>query len=216
MTETAHQGRATPLLSAKSLACRRGDRLLFSDLDVTLLPGELLQVMGPNGCGKTSLLRILCGLRAPDTGAVLWRGQDIAEQREDFQQELALVGHRPGIKDDLTPAENLRVSGALGGASTGMSIEDALRRVGLLAHTFDPCGQLSSGQRRRTALARLLLTPASLWVLDEPLTGLDRQGQSLVESLMYEQAERGGACVFTTHQTLPGGAGRLRVLELSR
>lgn len=216
MTEAVHRGRAMPLLSAQALACRRGDRLLFHELDVSLSEGELLQVTGPNGSGKTTLLRILCGLRAPDTGAVFWRGQDIAEHPEAFRRETALVGHRPGIKSDLTPLENLHVAGALTAARTDVSDEEALERVGLLAHIFDLCGQLSSGQRRRTALARLLLTPARIWVLDEPLTGLDRQGQSLVEELMYEHADKGGACVFTTHQPLPGGSGRLRLLELSR
>lgn len=213
---TADRERQEPLLTAQGLSCRRGDRLLFDELEFDLYPGELLQVTGPNGCGKTTLLRILCGLRQPDSGKVCWRGEDIAEHDETFQQELSLVGHRPGIKDDLTPAENLRVAGALGAQSTGVEIEAALSRVGLLVHAFDACGQLSSGQRRRTGLARLLLTPTRLWVLDEPLTGLDVQGQALVESLLVEHAEQGGACVFTTHQPLPGGAGRLRALELSR
>lgn len=216
MTEMVHRGRAMPLLSAQTLSCRRGDRLLFRELDVSLSRGELLQVTGPNGSGKTTLLRILCGLRAPDTGAVFWNGQDIVDHPESFRREMALVGHRPGIKNDLTPAENLRVAGALTAVTTSVSVEDALRRVGLLAHAYDLCGQLSSGQRRRTALARLLLTYARVWVLDEPLTGLDRQGQTLVEALMYEHADNGGACVFTTHQPLPGGSGRLRLLELSR
>ncbi len=213
---TADRERQEPLLTAQGLSCRRSDRLLFDDLDFELYPGELLQVTGPNGCGKTTLLRIICGLRMPDTGIVCWQGQDIAEHRETFLESLSLVGHRPGIKDDLTPAENLGVAGALGARSTGVGVEEALRKVGLLRHTFDACGQLSSGQRRRTGLARLLLSPTRLWVLDEPLTGLDVQGQTLVESLMVEHAEQGGACVFTTHQPLPGGAGRLRSLELSR
>lgn len=203
------------MLCAETLTCRRGDHLLFDGLSFDLDAGSLLQVCGPNGCGKTTLLRILCGLRAPDSGRVRWRGRDIHKFREAYQGDLALVGHRPGINDHLSPQENLEVACALAGRTRGMTVLQALDQVGLRRQAFQPCGRLSSGQRRRTALARLLLQQATVWVLDEPLTGLDSAGQALIEGLMLRHIDAGGACLFTTHQPLTGLDGRVRRLDLA-
>ncbi|MBZ0069382.1 MAG: cytochrome c biogenesis heme-transporting ATPase CcmA [Thiobacillus sp.] len=191
------------MLSIHDLACERGERLLFRNLDFELATGEALLVRGGNGRGKTSLLRILCGLSMPAAGAVRWRGEPIGKVHEQYGREMAYIGHANGIKDDLTPLENLRLAAALGGRdldnATAMA---ALERVGLSRCLDFPSRVLSFGQRRRVALAGLMTAGALLWILDEPLTGLDVQGVAMVEQMIRDHVVAGGLVIMTTHQPL--------------
>lgn len=191
------------MLSAHGLACERGERLLFRDLDFELGTGEALLVRGGNGRGKTSLLRILCGLSAPAAGEVRWRGEAIGRAREQYGREMAYVGHANGIKDDLTPLENLRLAAALNGRALGEdAAQAALARVGLARCVDLPARVLSFGQRRRVALAGLATAGARLWILDEPLTGLDVDGVAMVEAMIGDHVRAGGLAIMTTHQPL--------------
>lgn len=201
-------------LEAQKLSCRRGERLLFHNLDLSVENGSLLQVVGPNGCGKTTLLRLLCGLRRPDTGEVLWNGGSLARLNADFRMQLAYVGHRAGVKDELTPIENLEAAAVLSAGAREQTLE-ALKALGLAHVALQPSASLSAGQRRRVALARLLVSPARLWILDEPLTGLDASGQALTARLLVEHAQRGGLAIFTSHQAFGLEHENLRSLELA-
>ena len=178
----------------------RDDRLLFRGLSVELGVGEVLQIEGANGSGKTSLLRILCGLRQADEGRVMWQGEDISSSREDYYANMVYIGHLTCIKADLTVLENIRVLLDTRSQSVPLAlIEDVLDKVGLAGFDDVPGKALSSGQKRRVLLAFLLLTKAQLWILDEPLTALDVQGVELVESMIVEHRESGGSVIFTTH-----------------
>lgn len=191
------------MLSARELACERGERLLFRNLGFDLQEGEALLVRGGNGHGKTSLLRILCGLSRPAAGEVRWRGQPIAGEHEQYCREMAYVGHVNGIKDDLTPVENLRLAAALDGRDLSQAAAvAALERLGLSRCLDFPARVLSFGQRRRVALAGLMTAGALLWILDEPLTGLDVHGVAMVETLIRDHVLAGGMAVMTTHQPL--------------
>lgn len=201
-------------LEGQKLSCRRGERLLFHDLDLRINEGSLLQIVGPNGCGKTTLLRLLCGLRRPDSGDVLWNGGSLVRLNADFRMQLAYVGHRAGVKDELTPMENLEAAATLSAGAREQTLE-ALKALGLAHAALQPSASLSAGQRRRVALARLLLSPARLWILDEPLTGLDAAGQALTARLLLEHARRGGLAVFTSHQAIGLQHENLYSLELA-
>jgi heme exporter protein A len=191
------------MLCAHELACERGERRLFDHLGFELDAGEALLVRGGNGRGKTSLLRILCGLTQPAGGEVRWRGESIAREHELYCKEMAYVGHANGIKDDLTPLENLSLAAALDGRTLEpAAAEAALHRVGLARCMDLPARVLSFGQRRRVALSALLLADARLWILDEPLTGLDVHAVALMEGLIRDHLVAGGLCVATTHQAL--------------
>jgi heme exporter protein A len=192
------------MLDAAGLRCVRGERTLFSGLDLTLRGGELLRIAGANGSGKTSLLRMLCGLLAPVEGSVRWQGDDIRRLREAFWSQLVYVGHANAIKDDLTAAENLAISCALHGQGvTAGQLRAALERLGVAASEREPARALSQGQRRRVALARLALSPqAPLWILDEPFTALDAGAVAIVRELIAEHVARGAAVAYTTHVEL--------------
>jgi len=188
------------LLCSESLECIRDDRRLFSALSFELGAGEVLQIEGANGSGKTSLLRILCGLRQADAGQVLWRGEPLVKSRESYYAEMVYIGHLPCIKADLTVLENIRaLLDTRTRSMTDSEIEAALQRVGLAGYEDVPGKALSSGQRRRILLAFLLLADARLWILDEPLTALDVQGVALMESMILQHRDAGGSVIFTTH-----------------
>ena len=189
-----------PMFEAQSLECVRDDRLLFSDLSFGLAEAEVLQIEGSNGCGKTSLLRIICGLRLAEEGKVLWRGESISSNREDYYANMVYIGHLPCIKAELTVSENVR--SLLDTRSLTVSntvLEAALAKVGLASYEDVTGKALSSGQRRRILLAFVALSQAKLWILDEPLTALDVQGVALMESMILEHREAGGSVIFTTH-----------------
>lgn len=189
-------------LEARGLECIKGERLLFRGLELSLAGGRLLQVEGANGSGKTSLLRILAGLARPTAGQVLWNGLDIDEHRAHYHARMLYLGHLNGIKSELTAEENLRFALRLSRRPSGLSVDEALERVGLYEQAELPARVLSMGQRRRVALARLLLVKAPLWILDEPLNGLDRQGTALVAELLAEHVARGGMAIVSTHLPL--------------
>jgi len=193
-------------LEVHEIECIKADRVLFSGVSFVLRGGELLRVEGANGSGKTSLLRILCGLSRPSRGRVMWGGADVCRQARSIHADLALVTHQPGVKGALTAEENLNVAQQLSGAPRGLPINEALAQVGLRDFEDIPCHYLSEGQRRRVALARLLVNRARLWVLDEPLTALDVEGVKMVEGLLARQLASGGMVVMTTHQSVNIGS----------
>ena len=198
------------MLEARDLECRRGGRPLFGGLSLTLNPGELLRVAGANGSGKTSLLRILCGLLTPEAGEVRWKGTAIRALREEYARELVYLGHAPAVKDDLTAAENLKYACVFAGLSS-TEIGSSIERFGVPADV--PIKKLSQGQKRRAALARLALSQqVPLWLLDEPFAALDAAAAGLVEELVRAHAGAGGAVIFTTHQDTRVAA--TRVIEL--
>ncbi|MDH3288541.1 MAG: cytochrome c biogenesis heme-transporting ATPase CcmA [Betaproteobacteria bacterium] len=192
------------MLEAVDLRCVRGEYTLFSGLDFRLRGGELLRIAGANGSGKTSLLRILCGLLAPAHGSVRWRGEDIRRLREEFWGRLVYIGHANAIKDDLTAAENLSIACALGGHKVAAApLRAALDQLGIAGSEHRPARVLSQGQRRRVALARLALSGQSpLWILDEPFTALDADAVDIVQALLAGHVARGAAVVYTTHVEL--------------
>jgi heme exporter protein A len=191
----------TPSLEAIDLHCVRGERSLFSALSFTVRGGELLRIGGPNGSGKTSLLRIACALLEPTRGEVRWAGENVRRLQEEFWRQLVYIGHANAIKDDLTSAENLRVACALAGIRVEPArIGAALARLGLAGCENLPARVLSQGQRRRTALARLALSDGMpLWILDEPFAALDAAAVEYVQNLIAEHLSRGAAVVLTTH-----------------
>jgi heme exporter protein A len=204
------------MLEVSDLACARGDHRLFSGLSFTLSSGELMQVQGENGKGKTSLLRTLCGFLQPEAGSIRWGGVEVDELGDEFFANLLYLGHHNAIKDELSALENLQISAGLAGAELDdKQAMAALRRLGLKGREHLPVRVLSQGQRRRVALARMLVSQAPLWILDEPLTALDVGAVALIEALLGEHLARGGMVIFTTHQPLrvEGVTTRALVLE---
>ena len=186
-------------LQGIGLSCVRDDRMLFEELNFELASGQVLLLEGQNGSGKTSLLRILCGLREPDAGEVFWSGDAI--NGSQYYQDMAYVGHQDGVKKELTVLENLKVSLALGQCGR-YSIPQALAKVHLSDYDDVLVQALSAGQKRRLSLARLLVTHNILWILDEPFTSLDKQGIALIETLMSEHCASGGMIVLTSHHDI--------------
>ena len=186
-------------LSVSDLSCRRDERDLFAGVNFSLRPGQALLLEGGNGCGKTSLLRILCGFREADAGSIVWDGQPAPNV--DYLAQMAYVGHADGSKKELTVLENLRFALALA-APGAYSIEQALDTVQLAGFDDNLVQTLSAGQKRRLSLARLLITAKRLWILDEPFTALDRRGVALIESLMAAHTQQGGMIILTSHQDL--------------
>ena len=196
------------MLSANHLACSRGERLLFSNLSLSVGAGTWLQVTGANGAGKTTLLRTLVGLSAPDRGDIFWNGAPTRGQADDYRRALLYLGHQAAVKDELTPVENLRLALALDGiAIAPAQAEAALQRMGLRGRGSLPTRFLSAGQKRRVLLARLLVRPAALWVLDEPFAALDTGAVDLVGELIGAHLAQGGMAIVTSHQPVPLPAG---------
>ncbi len=201
-------------LEIVELACVRGDHLVFDGLTFTVPPGGIVQLVGANGSGKTSLLRILSGLASPYSGKVRWRGVDIHQHLHTWHQNISVTGHLAGVSFALTARENLEIALALVGNAPRGGIDDALSAVGLAERIDMPAGRLSAGQRQRLALARLALSSAPVWLLDEPLTALDHDGKRLVEQLLDTHTRRGGLAVLATHQSLDPRHLNLRSVEL--
>ncbi len=199
MTESVTEA-AIPLLELHNLGCERDERLLFSGLDVQLFPGDVVQIGGPNGAGKTTLLRALAGISTDFHGQIRYAGQELPGAAWEFAGDSLYLGHLPGIKKALTPAENLEWYKAQSGAA--ISVNDALAAVGLYGYEDTPCYQLSAGQLRRVALARLHLSRARIWILDEPFTAIDKLGVSQLETLIAQQSAKGGVVILTSHQDL--------------
>lgn len=209
-----HFTRAT-MLEATNVGCVRGERRLFSNVNFSVLPGVFLQLTGPNGSGKTSLLRIICGLMAPEEGVISWDGADIRSLGEEYFAEISYVGHRNGIKEELSSLENLRIASGLSGEHLGKQEGlYALQKMGLERREHLPARFLSEGQRRRSALARLLTCKTRLWLLDEVLTSLDKTATKVVTRLLDDHLDKGGMAIVATHQELNVTAGSFQRLEL--
>ncbi|HVC29071.1 MAG TPA: cytochrome c biogenesis heme-transporting ATPase CcmA [Gammaproteobacteria bacterium] len=190
------------VLSVDNLSVWRGERCLCRELNFRVVTGEALQVQGHNGAGKTTLIRVLTGLGRADEGEVRWRGEPLRRNDAEYRASLAYLGHSNGVKLGLSPRENLAAASALLATPIANNVDATLERVGLRAHADMPCGMLSMGQRRRTALARLLLANVRLWFLDEPLASLDVAGVTLLIDMLKTHLSGGGIVVFATHQVM--------------
>lgn len=203
----------TQKLEAHDLTLFRGERCLIEGLSFALDSGEMLLLEGANGSGKTSLLRALAGLLALDEGDIRWDGASVASDRQGFRHEFAWLGHRTGLKLDLTPVENLRFDTTLRPRNT-REFGEVFERLGITRLANLPVRLLSAGQQRRVALARLLLADVPLWLVDEPFTNLDREGRQLVVDLVSEHLEGSGMCVMAAHQDVDV-RGTIRTVRLS-
>ena len=204
-------------LKAQQLACTRGERALFDALDLEVCRGDALRVAGNNGAGKTSLLRILCGLASASHGTVFWDGVNISHMREEYNRQLTYLGHLSGIKDDLTACENVLLSARLSGNRIDRKAASlALENIGLGAQVNLASRVLSQGQKKRVALARLPFCSATpLWILDEPLVALDHEAVLLVTQTMNQHLANAGMLVYTTHQEVGLAAQRNLTINLS-
>ena len=203
------------MLEVIDLECTRGDRRLFTGVEFSLEQGELLHLYGHNGSGKTTLMRTVCGLIAPTGGRVLWQGGNIRKLRDEFSKDLVYLGHKNGIKDDLTGVENLIVACKLDGIRLQRKEAwDALERMGLRGHEDLPAKLLSQGQHKRVALARLLTSRSPLWVLDEPFTALDVAAVELLQAVIRDHVDKGGMVILTTHQEVALTSGKVKKLKL--
>lgn len=197
---------AETLLTVKNLCAERDGRVLYAGLDFKVDTGQIIQVTGANGAGKTTLLRMLCGLLPITVGEISWCGKPADGQRFEFSRNVLFLGHAPGFKAGLSPRENLQWYFALRQNITASDIDNALAKVGLRGYEDTVCFQLSAGQQRRVALARLLVSGARLWVLDEPFTAIDSQGVGELEAIISHHADSGGSVILTSHQDLSANA----------
>lgn len=202
------------MLEIRNVTCIRDERVLFEQLSFTISGGELIQIEGQNGAGKTTLLRIIAGLGYADEGDIYWNGESIKKNREEFHSDLLFLGHHTGVKRELTAFENLAFYQSMHSNYNEEAIWDALARVGLAGREDVAAGQLSAGQQRRVALARLWLSKQKLWVLDEPLTAIDKQGVKVLEQLFMSHAKQGGIVLLTTHQDLFTDSNELKKIRL--
>ncbi|MBO9481142.1 cytochrome c biogenesis heme-transporting ATPase CcmA [Salinisphaera sp. G21_0] len=203
------------MLNVVQLSCERDDRLLFSNLSFQLGSGEILQIEGRNGAGKTSLLRIIAGFSSSLSGDIFWNDQPLSTVYADFRLDCFFLGHKPGLKLDLTPLENLVWRARLSNTIINREVLlAALDRVQLAGYEDIPCSHLSAGQLRRVAFAGLIASPARLWILDEPFTAIDIEGVSWLERLFDEHTHQGGMVLVTSHQPLNDRQGKLRKLNV--
>jgi len=202
------------LLETRELTCVKDDRVLFDQLNITLNDGQILLVEGQNGSGKTSLLRILTGLNLPESGDVLWQGSPISEVGSEYYEQVNYVGHHDGIKRDLTCLENLRLVQAMG-KPMPIELDDALEKVNLLRFGDNFVATLSAGQKRRLALARLVVTEARLWIMDEPFTSLDKASMAMFQRMFEQHLEQGGVIVMTSHHDIEMPDSDVQRLNLS-
>jgi heme exporter protein A len=205
---------ATNGLSVDKIHVWRGDRHVLQGVSTQVRPGELLHVSGPNGTGKTTLLRVVSGLLRPEQGSVTWGGQSIVSHRTDYQAALAYAAHEPALKGDLTALENLRFSVGLKRRSSAAELHGALERTGVSACADLPARVLSAGQRRRVSLARVVAMQASVWLLDEPYANLDAAGSELVSGLLQAHVAAGGLALVVAHRELTLAC-NVRRLELN-
>ncbi len=203
------------MLEVSKLTAIRDDRVLFENLSFSLQLGDLVQIEGRNGTGKTTLMRIVAGLGDKEEGDIKWNGEKIESNREDYHQSLLFLGHQTGVKRDLTAFENLKFYQSIHAPNTSTEqIFSALTQVGLAGREDVPVAQLSAGQQRRVALARLWLSQQPLWILDEPLTAIDKQGVKVLEDLFLNHAEQGGIVLLTTHQDMFSDNPKLKKIKL--
>jgi heme exporter protein A len=193
---------ASPLLELHNLACERDERFLFSQLSASFYAGQVVQILGPNGSGKTTLLRILACVSQDFQGDIRWQGQDRANVRWEYANDLLYLGHSPGIKKSLTPLENLRWYAAVQGGVADEELIEALAQVKLAGYEDTPCYRLSAGQLRRVALARLVFSRVKVWILDEPFTALDKSGVAQLEARLAAHTQAGGLVLVTSHQDI--------------
>ena len=204
------------MLEAVSLVCVRGDRRLFSGLNFAIQPSEYIELRGPNGSGKTSLLRIICGLAMPVEGEIRWRGKNIRRLGEEYFGDIAYIAHQNGVKDELSPTENLLVCNGVAGKALGKDQAHlVLTQVGLEKQRDLATRLLSAGQRRRLALARLLASQATVWILDEILSSLDDAGMNLARDLIGAHLTNGGMAIIATHQELKLATGPITRIDLA-
>ncbi|HEY5755283.1 MAG TPA: cytochrome c biogenesis heme-transporting ATPase CcmA [Steroidobacter sp.] len=203
-----------PQLEARAVHLWRGEKHLLRGVSFALYSGELLQVVGPNGVGKTSLLRCVAGLLPTEQGDIVWQGRELPEGRDDFHHALAYLAHVNGLKTDLTALENLRFGVSIRRAVTTEELRETLRLLHVESCADLPVRALSAGQKRRVALARIMLTRAALWILDEPITNLDKAGIALFEARIAEHMRAGGMILTAAHQLLLQGQPGVRTLEL--
>ena len=209
---TATSTNAPALLEARALAFYRQDEPVFGPLDFRVQEGEVALVEGDNGSGKTTLLRILAGLLHIDEGELHWRGRPW--RRDEHLGDTLFLGHHLGLKSDLSARENLAVAAGLYGVRDGRQVADVLGEIGLAGYEDEPVRRLSAGQKKRAALARLLLLPATLWLLDEPYANLDRTGIELVNRLLAGHARIGGAALVTSHGAVSFLAGEPKRIHM--
>jgi len=205
---------ATDGLAVDRVHVWRGDRHVLQGVSAQIGRGQLLHVSGPNGTGKTTLLRVVSGLLRPERGSVTWQGQSIVSHRTDYQAALAYAAHEPALKADLTALENLRFSVGMKRRSPPHELREALERTGVAACADLPARVLSAGQRRRVSLARVLAMQASVWLLDEPYANLDAAGSELVSGLLQAHVAAGGLALVVAHREL-ALACNVRRLELN-
>ena len=206
--------KSSTLINATNLTCIREDRMLFEHLSLNIFPGDIVQIEGANGSGKTSLLRILAGLSQPYEGQVYFKDQLISQDQELFYQNLLFLGHLPGVKDEMSAQENLEFNLALHGLDK-KAAEATLNSVNLLGFEDTLASQLSAGQHRRIALAKLWQSQAPIWVLDEPFTAIDKLGVTKLEQLFLQHANKGGCVILTTHQDLSFDDDRIKKITLA-
>lgn len=205
------------MLEVKNLQCVRGDHCLFSDLSFTLNAGELLHLRGVNGAGKTTLLRALAGLLLPVEGEIYWSGKPIRKHRDEYYEHVTFLGHLNGIKGDLTTYENIALHAELAGQTVDDGVVDlALKALGLIKRAELPVKVLSQGQQKRVALARLLVIPRTLWILDEPFVALDVGAVDWLQKIIGEHLRKNAMVVLTTHQEVEIDAGTKRELTLGQ